>query len=148
MIIEWEYKLLDDTKLYECLLEKGYNVDKHNIKQLIGPNFILFLDTSFDEEVENRLYVQNIARQFQKMRKNAGLNPWDEVKLYVDTKDEKIINVLTENCKLFKEVTNRDINIGKGTTELYKMDIEYNFNEENSKMAFCQQKLDLYLFEN
>ena len=150
LISEWTYSLINDEKTgisgKKLLLEHlntNNNINEENLKYMVGPNFILFLDTTYDTEMINKFFMHNIARKFQKMRKYAGLNPWDPVNLHIDTTDEKIINIITDpiSQKSFKEVTNKTLHLGHGSDKLYEF--QYNSSIDNNDI-----ELALYLYKN
>ena len=125
-ISNWNYCLIDNNII-------ANSPNDVNIKQLIGADYIITIDTSYNNEMQNLVLVQNVARQFQKMRKYAGLNPWDPVVLRIKV-TEKIKNILSDNLLEFKNITNRDLEFIKDqideTEFFHKMIYTLDYNEE------------------
>lgn len=104
-MIEWLYDVIDDE-----LLIAHIGCDKTKSLKLIGSNFILYLDTSSDENLININFVQDIARKFQNMRKEAKLRPWDDVALHLQTDNKYVLDIFcSEYINIFKQITNKDI---------------------------------------
>ena len=109
MIDEWKYSLVNKQTLYESLSL----FESEKLKDMVGPNFILILDTTYDKDMVYKNFIQNVARRFQRMRKFAGLNPWDPIKLYINTDNQMVIDICntTDYQSLFFETTHRIINV-------------------------------------
>ena len=117
MISDWTYDLVNNG---EEMLRK--HIDPTNsitkLVKLIGSNFILFVDYSYDLAMINSHYVKTIARQFQEMRNKAGLKPWNPVKLIVVT-DNKVVQDILNDVKyqnVFFEVTHRKLYVNEEFT--------------------------------
>ncbi len=134
MIDEWKYSLVNKQTLYESLLLS----ESDKLKDMVGPNFILILDTTYDKDMVYKNFIQNVARKFQRMRKFAGLNPWDPIKLYINTDNNLVIDICntTDYQSLFFETTHRIINVNDSNIDyIYKYEyqcilegIELNLN--------------------
>jgi isoleucyl-tRNA synthetase len=121
MIEKWEYTLID-TFNYDNLYKK-----------IIGSDYVLLVDTSYDTDMENIFLVKNLARKFQQMRKFNNLHPSDPVILSIKTDNNDIIQILNKySDKYFYEITNHQINIINTNNHIdfyYKNIFEYNLND-------------------
>lgn len=143
MIAEWNYSLLDTgmaTLLKHLLNETNDTLDESKLISLVGSNFILFLDTTYNEEMVNNFYMQNIARRFQKMRKYAGLYPWDPVSLHLKTTNEKVIEVITKSEQAFSDITSKKLVMDVGTTKQIYQDTF------NTKLDGDDIDVELYIY--
>jgi len=79
-----------------------------------GYNYCVYINTEQTEQIKILAYAKLIATLFQRMRKNAGLHPWDPINLgiYGETEYEfdKIMATIEKTCsikptKLDKSIT-------------------------------------------
>ena len=101
MISDWSYDLIKDGDTMLLNHINPNNEDKQ-IEKLIGSNFILFVDYTYDLNMMNSYYVKTVARKFQELRNLAGFKPWDPVKLVVQTDNKKVLDIFS--CDKFLQV--------------------------------------------
>lgn len=141
MIDEWKYSLINKKMLYDFLSL----TESNKLIDMVGSNFVLIFDTTYDKDMIYTHFVQNVARQFQKMRKCANLNPWDPIKLYLNTDNQMVIDIFnnTKNQSLFFEITHRALNLNLNSnndnyiyTHLYQCNLEETDLDLNLKLGY------------
>ena len=69
-----------------------------------GYNYCVYINTEQTEQIKILAYAKLIATLFQRMRKNAGLHPWDPINLgiYGETEYEfdKIMATIEKTCSI------------------------------------------------
>ena len=103
-----------------------------------GFNYCVYINTEQTEQIKMLAYGKLIATLFQRMRKNAGLHPWDSIKLGMYGHTEFEFNMITsiiENTCTIKPIKLNDIII------------EYVYEFKMSEyMEDSENDLILYLF--
>jgi isoleucyl-tRNA synthetase len=90
-----------------------------------GTNYSVYLNSTIDEETKILGYSKMIASRYQKMRKAAGLHPWDKIRLgYNGTLEYQIVNeVIYSTCGYYTS----DIVIDDDSKEIIYKDIDNEF---------------------
>jgi isoleucyl-tRNA synthetase len=90
-----------------------------------GTNYSVYLNSTIDEETKILGYSKMIASRYQKMRKAAGLHPWDKIRLgYNGTLEYQIVNeVIYSTCGYYIS----DIVINDDSKEIIYKDIDNEF---------------------
>jgi len=90
-----------------------------------GTNYSVYLNSTIDEETKILGYSKMIASRYQKMRKAAGLHPWDKIRLgYNGTLEYQIVNeVIYSTCGYYTS----DIVINDDSKEIIYKDIDNEF---------------------
>ena len=97
-----EYKLLSDefelqSKL-ECKL-RGYQkisqVDNHTI---------VIVDFEKNKVIIDKYKMRVLKTKTQGLRKDAGLHPWNNIKVYYETKDDEMRETIVRNIKYFEDI--------------------------------------------
>lgn len=81
-----------------------------------GTNYSVYLNSTIEEETKIVGYSKMIASRYQKMRKAAGLHPWDKIRLgYNGVPEHNIVNdVIYSTCGYYTndiEIDDNDENI-------------------------------------
>lgn len=133
-MVEWTYSLVNKDRR-DCVpmnMDEGHQmlmdritcnntfpIDETKLLKLIGSNYILYLDTTYDENMIKLNFVQDVARKFQKMRKLANLQPWDNITLHLQTNNQNVIDILTtpEYVEMMFNSTNRHLKLNDKSIE-------------------------------
>ena len=121
-MIEWTYSLVNTGHgmLLNMITCNGiYPMDETKLLKLVGSNYVLYIDTTYDENMIKINFVQDIARKFQKMRKLANLQPWDNITLHLHTNNQNVINILTDSeyVSMLLNLTNRHLELNNKSIE-------------------------------
>nr|QBK88446.1 MAG: isoleucyl-tRNA synthetase [Mimivirus LCMiAC01] len=66
---------------------------------LIDNGVLVIIDYKHTQEVKDLFTKRMFIRAVQEMRKEGGLQPWNKIKIYYDTKDIKLLSVLKKYKK-------------------------------------------------
>jgi isoleucyl-tRNA synthetase len=90
-----------------------------------GTNYSVYLNSTIDEETKILGYSKMIASRYQKMRKAAGLHPWDKIRLgYNGILEYQIVNeVIYSTCGYYTS----EIVIDDDNKEIIYKDIDNEF---------------------
>ena len=90
-----------------------------------GTNYSVYLNSTIDEETKILGYSKMIASRYQKMRKAAGLHPWDKIRLgYNGILEYQIVNeVIYSTCGYYTS----EIVIDDNNKEIIYKDIDNEF---------------------
>lgn len=90
-----------------------------------GTNYSVYLNSTIDEETKILGYSKMIASKYQKMRKAAGLHPWDKIRLgYSGVPEYNIVNeVIYSTCGYYTS----EIEIDDDNREIIYKDTDNEF---------------------
>jgi isoleucyl-tRNA synthetase len=96
-MLDWAYSLMPngDKEIVSYMTSNGQNPINQGLIKFVGVNYILYLDSTYDEEMVIMHFVKEIARKFQRMRKCANLQPHNKITLHLHTDNDKVINILS-----------------------------------------------------
>lgn len=112
----------DTLKIIKQIANGEYDYDDTEviIKNIVKPlngyticseyDFIIYCDINEDKEIKEKLLTMEFASSIQKLRKEAGIKPYNKIKVYYDC-DEKTSNIFKKyyeliNQKVLYEVIN------------------------------------------
>ena len=86
-------------------VEKIIQFDKDSDEQITETDngLTITINTIYDNEIEILYIMRMYFNHVQNMRKNAGLRPWDIIKLYMKETDNKLCEIIKnnkENCEI------------------------------------------------
>lgn len=104
----------DNTRL-DNIVYKEFGFGKFNNK------IIILIDLSWDFNSEKIYYWRLVATNIQKSRKNAGLHPWDNIKVLVDPNEKYNLGSI-ESKEYIEKITRVPI-------EIYNRELKSNYPE-------------------
>ena len=108
-------KITVDNEIYilesnEYKIDIEINVDlKEHEKYTIENKVLVVIDLEENEEVLN-LYTKTLfVRTIQDLRKEANLHPWNPIKIYYQTNNSNLLNILNEHIDIIIERIGYDV---------------------------------------
>ena len=123
-----EIELTKDDLLIEMVQQKGYVSENDATMTVV-------LDTTLTPELVEEGFVREIVSKVQTMRKEAGFEVMDRIKVFANGND-KIAEVLTGNAEVIKKEVLAD-EIITGSNDGYTK--EWNINGENVTLSVQKQ---------
>lgn len=128
MVSNYSYKMSEYGEYY---LKRLFRQDgNEKFKSMVGKDYVVMVDMSDNQYMIDQMVVQNIARKFQKLRKECGVIPTDPVKLYMTCSDN-VNKLYEEHQHLFTKITDRCCNINKDTSENIRIMCDFKIDELN-----------------
>ena len=120
--------LSKEDLLIEMVKKEGYVSENDNVMTVV-------LDTNLTDELIEEGFVREIISKIQTMRKEAGFEVMDRIKVYSKNSD-KIAEILNRNKEeLMSEVLADDVIIG----ETLGYEKEWNINGEDVTLSVMKQ---------
>jgi isoleucyl-tRNA synthetase len=126
LLIDEEIKL--DTEDYDLIMLPNPDLFK-DMESIIEGELMISLDKRYDESIHNVYLTRSLITNIQRIRRNADLNPWNEINIYIKS-DESFMKLLEnkhkemeERLKAHVKLTDFDGDIyAKGDIILYRID--------------------------
>jgi len=103
MVTKYLYTLTDEGD--QTLRKLLHLNDKDQCKNIIGEDYIIYIDFSTTQYMQELFIIQEIARKFQRMRKRCKLIPSDPIKLNLECSPQ-ISKLYITHKEEFKKITN------------------------------------------
>ena len=133
-----ENKVYNDFEINEDMFNTNYNINFNELNEINEMNDIkleevkindkkifVIANIKHDEEIDKLYYAKLFATKTQRMRKNAGLHPWNKIKIYWEGKRKYDFN------EAMTDIINKTV----------KMEVK-EFNEEYADNVFYQEYCD------
>lgn len=136
---------IDENKLdnedYEIISIPNSELFK-DMESLIEGELMISLDKRYDESIHETYMIRSLITGIQRIRRNAGLNPWNEINIYINS-EELFMKLLETKKADLEERLKAHVKLEEYESDIYADgDIVLNYiNQEEIKVNIKIERL-------
>jgi hypothetical protein len=143
--------IIDDIKLDNSI----YNIVIEPIKMesfyseyiyANGTNYSIYLDSTIDEETKKIGFAKEIASYYQKMRRDAGLHPWDKIQLGYNGNPNYNLDDDKLNDEIYKTCGYKTQKLSSNSIDSNSIILERNLDEYLGELKNTDNKYNMKLY--